>query len=50
LITISLGFIDDIDLREMIQAATCKSEAFNNFIQWVFFKFVKESKAALLIR
>ena len=24
-------------MRETIHAATCKSEEFNNFIQWVFF-------------
>jgi len=32
-----LEYISDIDLRETIQASTCKSEEFNEFIQWVFF-------------
>lgn len=32
-----LEYIGDIEIREMIQAATCKSEEFNNFIKWVFF-------------
>lgn len=26
-----------IDLRETVNAATCKSEEFNNFLKWVFF-------------
>ena len=30
-----LNYINDIDLRRLIQAATCKSEEFNNFIHWV---------------
>ncbi|MCG8054920.1 MAG: transposase [Candidatus Thiodiazotropha endolucinida] len=32
-----LEYISDIELRETIQASTCKSEEFNEFIQWVFF-------------
>jgi TnpA family transposase len=32
-----LNYINDIDLRRMIQAATCKSEEFNDFIKWVRF-------------
>ena len=32
-----LQYISDIDLRETVLAATCKSEEFNNFVQWVFF-------------
>ncbi len=32
-----LNYINDIDLRRLIQAATCKSEEFNNFIDWVSF-------------
>jgi len=29
--------LSDVQLRRVIQAATCKSEEFNDFIQWVFF-------------
>lgn len=32
-----LNYINDIELRRMIHAATCKSEEFNNFIDWVAF-------------
>ena len=32
-----LQYIDTAELRKIISAATNKSEAFNNFIQWVFF-------------
>ena len=32
-----LEYIGDIELRETVHAATCKSEEFNNFLQWVFF-------------
>lgn len=32
-----LEYIDDVDVRKSIQAATNKSEQFNRFIQWVFF-------------
>jgi len=32
-----LGYISDVEMREMINAATCKSEEYNNFMQWVFF-------------
>ena len=32
-----LNYINDIEMRRMIQAATCKSEEFNNFIAWVAF-------------
>jgi len=32
-----LEYISDVELRQMIQAATNKSEAFNKFVQWVCF-------------
>ncbi|EDY86699.1 transposase [gamma proteobacterium HTCC5015] len=32
-----LEYITDIDLRRTIQAATCKSEEFNEFARWLFF-------------
>ena len=32
-----LEYIQDIEMRETVHAATCKSEEFNNFLQWVFF-------------
>lgn len=32
-----LNYINDIELRRIIHAATCKSEEFNNFIDWVAF-------------
>jgi TnpA family transposase len=32
-----LKFIDDPDLRRVIQAATCKSEEFNQFVSWCRF-------------
>ena len=32
-----LEYITDIDLRKTIQAATCKSEEFNEFARWLFF-------------
>lgn len=32
-----LKYISDVDLRRLIQAATCKSEEFNDFISWVRF-------------
>ena len=32
-----LQYISEIELRESVHAATCKSEEFNNFLQWVFF-------------
>lgn len=32
-----LEYITDIDLRRTIQAATCKSEEFNEFASWLFF-------------
>lgn len=32
-----LEYISDIELRETIHASTCKSEEFDDFIQWVFF-------------
>lgn len=32
-----LEYITDIEMRETINAATCKSEEFNQFLQWVFF-------------
>lgn len=32
-----LNYINDPELRRMIQAATCKSEEFNQFIDWIRF-------------
>ena len=32
-----LEYITDIKMRETIQSATRKSEAFNDFVKWVFF-------------
>jgi TnpA family transposase len=32
-----LQYIAEAEIREMIQAATCKSEEFNDFLQWVMF-------------
>lgn len=32
-----LKYINDVELRKVIQAATCKSEEFNDFIAWVRF-------------
>ncbi len=32
-----LNYIDDPEMRRMIQAATCKSEEFNGFIDWIRF-------------
>ena len=32
-----LNYIDDSELRRTIQAATCKSEEFNNYIGWIRF-------------
>jgi len=32
-----LEYIQDIETRETVNAATCKSEEFNNFLQWIFF-------------
>lgn len=32
-----LNYINDPELRRMIQAATCKSEEFNQFINWISF-------------
>ncbi|HAU1598911.1 TPA: Tn3 family transposase [Legionella pneumophila] len=32
-----LKYIADVDLRKKIQAATCKSEEFNDFIDWITF-------------
>ncbi len=32
-----LKYINDVDLRKTINAATNKSEAFNDFVQWLFF-------------
>ena len=32
-----LKYINDPELRQMIQAATCKSEEFNQFIDWIRF-------------
>ncbi len=32
-----LRYISDSDLRQLIQAATNKSESFNRFVQWLFF-------------
>jgi Resolvase, N terminal domain/Tn3 transposase DDE domain len=30
-----LQYVSDLELRQLIQAATNKSEAFNKFVQWV---------------
>ncbi|MBI2399176.1 MAG: transposase [Xanthomonadales bacterium] len=32
-----LEYVDDLEVRKMIQAATNKSEQFNRFVKWVFF-------------
>lgn len=32
-----LEYVTDLDLRKTIQAATCKSEEFNEFARWLFF-------------
>lgn len=32
-----LEYITDVDLRKTVQAATCKSEEFNEFARWLFF-------------
>lgn len=32
-----LEYIQEIEMRETVHATTCKSEEFNNFLQWVFF-------------
>jgi len=32
-----LEYITDVELRKKIQAATCKSEEFNEFARWLFF-------------
>ena len=32
-----LNYINDPELRRIIQAATCKSEEFNEFINWIRF-------------
>jgi TnpA family transposase len=32
-----LQYLSDAELRQTIQAATNKSEAFNRFVQWLFF-------------
>ena len=32
-----LEYIQDIEMRETVNAATCKSEEFNNFLKWIFF-------------
>ena len=32
-----LNYIDDVELRKTIQAATSKSEEFNEFSKWLFF-------------
>lgn len=32
-----LRYVDDVEIRKTIQAATNKSEEFNGFIKWVFF-------------
>lgn len=32
-----LNYVADIELRKQIQAATCRSEEFNDFIDWVAF-------------
>jgi len=35
--TFLLRYLNDAELRRVIQAATNKSEAFNGFVQWLFF-------------
>ena len=35
--TFLLQYVSDLELRQVIQAATNKSEAFNKFVQWVCF-------------
>jgi TnpA family transposase len=35
--TFLLRYLKDAELRRVIQAATNKSEAFNGFVQWLFF-------------
>lgn len=32
-----MNYIADVDLRKKIQAATCRSEEFNDFIDWITF-------------
>ncbi len=32
-----LRYIDDVDVRKIIRAATNKSGEFNGFIKWAFF-------------
>ena len=32
-----LNYINDPQLRRLIQAATCKSEEFNQFVAWIRF-------------
>ncbi len=32
-----LNYIDDPEMRRLIQAATCKSEEFNQFVSWIRF-------------
>lgn len=32
-----LEYISEVELRESVHAATCKSEEFNQFVQWIFF-------------
>lgn len=32
-----LKYINDVDLRKIVQSATNKSEEFNNFVKWLFF-------------
>lgn len=40
-----LNYISDIELRQMIQAGTCKSESFNSFLRWTMFgnNIIKEN-------
>jgi TnpA family transposase len=35
--SIALRYLSDAELRQTIQAATNKSEAFSRFVQWLFF-------------
>ena len=35
--TFLLNYISDVELRRKIQAATCKSEEFNDFVDWITF-------------
>jgi TnpA family transposase len=45
-----LNYITDVDLRKKIQAATCRSEEFNDFIDWITFgknSFIQENNSII---